>query len=175
MPAPSPAPDRNPVLEVHDPNTRRQLQAHSQMTNLLTGPTTTIRALQLGERIDVKGLEREDAFSKNPLAFRTASGGTVVLFKSGAAVFAAMTPPEEEALIDSLMPRVEGPLTDRESETAHLVIRADADDLLSGSGSIQLRALDPDRLLLVAEALATSVAMSYDERRIALTKREPAP
>ena len=139
------------------------------MTTLPTGPTTTIRALQLGERIDVKGLEREDAFSKNPLAFRSASGGTVVLFKSGAAVFAAMTPPEEEALIDSLMPRVDGPLSDRESETAHIVIRAnaDTDDLLSGSGAIQLRALDQNRLLLVAEALATSVAMAYDERRIA--------
>ncbi len=30
-----------------------------------------VRALQLGERIDVKGLEREDAFSSVPLAFRT--------------------------------------------------------------------------------------------------------
>lgn len=137
------------------------------MTTPAPGPATTIRALQLGDRIDLKGLEREDAFSKNPLAFRTAGGGTAVLFRSGVAVFAALTPPEEEALIDSLLPRVEGPLGERETETALIVVRPDAEDLLSGSGSIQLRALDHNRLLLVAEALATSVAMAYDERRIA--------
>ncbi len=127
----------------------------------------TIRALLLGERIDLKGLEREDAFSKNPLAFRTAGGGTAVLFKTGAVVFSGLSPPEEDTLISSLMPRVEAPAAERESETAQIVVRSDADDLLSGSGAIQLRALDPDRLLLVAEALATSVAMASDERRIA--------
>jgi len=132
----------------------------------MTSPTITVRALQLGERIDLKGLEREDVVSTNPLAFRTASGGTVVLFKSGAAVFIAMTPPEEEALIDSLLARVDRPLEERESESAQIVLRADAEDLLTTSGAIQLRAADPNRLLLVAEALAMSVAMSYDERRI---------
>lgn len=158
---------RNPVLGRAEFVASKQLQAQFPMTTPPAGPTTTIRALQLGDRIDLKGLEREDAFSTNPLAFRTASGGTVVLFKSGAAVFAGMTPPEEEALIDSLLPRVAAPLTDRETEHAHLIVRPDAEDLLSGSGSIQLRALDQNRLLLVAEALATSVAMAYDERRIA--------
>ena len=33
--------------------------------------------------------------------------------------------------------------------------------------SLQLRSADPDRLLLVAEALAVSVALAHDERRIA--------
>lgn len=130
-------------------------------------PDITIRALQLGERIDLKGLEREDAFSSNPLAFRTASNGTVVLFKSGAAVFIGMSPPEEEALVDTLMPRIEGSLAERESETTLLAVRPEADELLSVSGTIQLRSLDQNRLLLVAEALAMSVAMAYDERRIA--------
>lgn len=127
----------------------------------------TIRALQVGDRIDLKGLEREDAFSSNPLAFTTASGGIVALFKSGAAVFVGMTPPEEEALLDSLMGRVERPLAERETETTVIVVRPDADELLSTSGNIQLRAADQNRLLLVAEALAMSVAMAYDERRIA--------
>jgi hypothetical protein len=58
-----------------------------------------VRALQLGERIEVKGLEREDAFSSVPLAFRTGGDGIAVLFKSGAAVFIGMTPVEEEHLI----------------------------------------------------------------------------
>ncbi len=91
----------------------------------------------------------------------------VALFKSGAAVFVGMSPPEEEALLDSLMSRVERPLAERETETTVIVVRPDADELLSVSGNIQLRAADQNRLLLVAEALAMSVAMAYDERRIA--------
>ena len=52
------------------------------------------RALQVAERIDLKGLERHDQFSSSPLAFRTAGGGTVVLFRFGAAVFIGMNPLE---------------------------------------------------------------------------------
>jgi hypothetical protein len=58
----------------------------------------TVRALQLAERIELKGLERADQFSSNPLAFNTSSGGTVVLFRFGAAVFVGMNPIEEEEI-----------------------------------------------------------------------------
>ena len=55
-----------------------------------------VRALQLAERIDLKGLERADQFSSNPLAFKVAGGGTAVLFRFGAAVFVGMNPLEED-------------------------------------------------------------------------------
>ena len=127
------------------------------------------RALQLGERIDLKGLERDDVFSTSPLAFRTPDGGTVALFKSGTAVFFGLTPVAEDALIESLGGRIADPLdeADRESETARLVVKADADDLSGPAGTLLLRGIDQNRLLLVAEAMAVSVAMAYDERRIA--------
>jgi uncharacterized Rmd1/YagE family protein len=127
-----------------------------------------VRALQLGERIEVKGLERDDAFSSVPLAFRTSGEGIAVLFKSGAAVFIAMTPVEEEQLIRSLGARVVEPLADREAETVRLIVRPEEDALLSPNGDLQIKAADPDRLLLIAEALAMSVALAYDERRIAV-------
>jgi uncharacterized Rmd1/YagE family protein len=126
-----------------------------------------VRALQLGERIDVKGLEREDAFSSTPLAFRTGGGGTVVLFKSGAAVFIGMTPVEEDELIRSLAPRIHEPLEERETETARVAVKPEEEELVSPSGALQTKAADQNRLLLVAEALAMSVALAYDERRIA--------
>ena len=99
-----------------------------------------VRALQLGERIDLKGLERDDVFSTIPLAFHTPEGGTVVLFKSGTVVFLGLNPIAEDALIDSLGGRIAEPLPEgeRESETARLVVKADADDL---SG---VHAADPD-------------------------------
>lgn len=126
-----------------------------------------VRALQLGERIDVKGLEREDAFSSAPLAFRTSGEGMAVLFKSGAAVFINMTPIEEEGLIRGLAPRILSPLEERETETVRLAVRPAEDELVSASGALQIKAADTTRLLLVAEGLAMSVALAYDERRIA--------
>ncbi len=126
----------------------------------------TVRALQLGERIDLKGLERADQFSLHPLAFQTTSGGTVVLFRFGAAVFIGLTPIEEEDVIRGLLPRIGEPPQERESETATILIRGGEDDQLLPGGTIDLRNDAPERRLLVAEALAISVALAYDERRI---------
>jgi uncharacterized Rmd1/YagE family protein len=135
------------------------------------------RALQLGERIDLKGLERDDMFSTSPLAFRTPQGGAVVLFKTGTAVFLGLDPVAEDALIESLAGRISEPLDegDRESETAQLTVRPDADDLSGPAGTLHVKSLDPNRLVLVAEALAMSVAMAYDERRIAQAFERIAP
>jgi uncharacterized Rmd1/YagE family protein len=127
-----------------------------------------VRALQLGERIDIKGLEREDAFSTVPLAFRTSRDGMAVLFKSGAAVFLNMTPIEEEELIRTLSPRIVAPLEDREAETTRLIVKPDEDEAVSPSGALKIKSADRNRFLLVAEALAMSVALAYDERRIAV-------
>lgn len=127
----------------------------------------TVRALQLGESIDIKGLEREDSFSTNPLAFRTASGGTVALFKSGAVVFINMTPVEEDDLIRGLDARIIEPLAAREIETTQIVVKGGEEELAVVPGALQVRSADPNRLLLIAEALAVSVALAHDERRIA--------
>jgi uncharacterized Rmd1/YagE family protein len=134
-----------------------------------------VRALLLGEGLDLKGLERQDAFSVNPLAFTTSPSGTAMLFKSGAAVFFNMTPIEEDTLVRGLEQRILGPLKEREVETALVVAAPDEDNLLSKSGAIQVRSTDPIRLLLIGEALAVSVALAYDERRLstAFDKIEP--
>ncbi len=126
-----------------------------------------MRALQLGESLDIKGLERDDSFSTNPLGFRTSSGGTVVLFKSGGVVFINLTPIEEEELIRGLGSRIIAPLAEREVEAIRVVLSQGGDELVGAGGALQLKNFEPDRLLLVAEALAMSVALAYAERRIA--------
>lgn len=141
--------------------------APTSRTAAAPAQTLPVRALQLGERIDLKGLEREDSFSSDPLAFRTTTGGYVMLFKSGAAVFIGLTPIEEEDLIRGLGARVIDTIDPREVETAQIVLKPSDEELLSSSGAIQLKSAEPNRLLLVAEVLAMSVAFAYDERRIA--------
>jgi len=124
------------------------------------------RALQIGERLEIKGLEREDAISQTPLAFPVPGGGTTVLLKSGAVVFLDMTPLEEEELLADLGPRIVGPLDERESETLEIQVKPDEDDHFDAAGTLHIRSADPQRLLLIAEALAMTVTLAYDERRI---------
>ena len=130
-------------------------------------PTFQARALQLAERIDLKGLEREEQLSSNPLAFPVGRDGLVVLFRFGAAVFIHMTPLQEEEIIAGLKDRLIEPLDEREAESVSIAINSNAEDSLAISGNIELRNAAPERLLLIAEALAVSVALAYDERRIA--------
>ena len=76
----------------------------------MSSQAITVRALLLGEGLDLKGLERQDAFSINPLAFTASASGTAMLFKFGAVVFFNMTPVEEESLIQGLAQRINGVL-----------------------------------------------------------------
>lgn len=133
----------------------------------MSAATITVRALQLGESLEIKGLEREDSFSTNPLAFRTPNGGTVALFKSGSVVFFDLNPIEEEDLIRGLGNRIIDPLDDREIEMTQIVVRGGEEDLVASKGGLQVKVADSDRVLLIAEALAVSVALAHDERRIA--------
>jgi len=128
--------------------------------------TLQARALQLAERIDLKGLEREDQLSSNPLAFGIGRDGMVVLFRFGAVVFIGLNPLQEEEIIASLKGRLIEPLQVREDETATILVKPDADDSIV-AGNIELKNTAPERLLLIAEALAVSVALAHDEQRIA--------
>ena len=102
-----------------------------------------VRALQLGEHIDAKGLEREDAFSSVPLAFRTGGGGMAVLFKSGAAVFFGMNPVDEEGLIRSLDSRIIEPLEERETETVRLLVKPEEEEGVSSVSGLQIKPPTP--------------------------------
>jgi uncharacterized Rmd1/YagE family protein len=79
-----------------------------------------------------------------------------------------MTPAEEEQVLRSLEDRIVAPIVPTEMETAQISIAPGDDELLDTSGAIRLRNADPNRLLLVGEALAVSVALAYVERRIAM-------
>ena len=125
-----------------------------------------VRAIQLAETLELKGLEREDAFAKSPLAFAAGASGMAVLFKFGVAVFIGMSPVEEDELIRGLGARLINPSSSRETETANIHI-SDEDDTVTLQGDILIKVRDIPRLLLIAEALAVSTALSDDERRVA--------
>ena len=128
--------------------------------------TLTARALVLGERIDTAGLERRDAISTTPLAFRV-DNGLAVAFRYGVVVLIGLDAAAEDRVLRDVQPRVQGPLADREEETARLAARDDQDEGVGADGVVRIGALSPDKLLVVADALAKSAALAQDERQVA--------
>jgi len=129
-------------------------------------PRITVRALLLGDRIDTVGLERPDILSATPLAFRVEGGPFVVIFRYGVVVLFGMTPLQEDEIIQSLAGRIIGRYARREQETTQIEIAPDKDEQIAPNGTISLKALLPDHVLIIADAIATNVILAHDERNV---------
>ncbi len=126
----------------------------------------TARAIVLGERIDTVGLERDDALSTAPLSFRVGQG-LVVVFRYGVVVLFGLDPLAEDEVLRGVRPRVQGGLALHEEETIRLAARDDQDEGVQPNGVVRIGALSPDKLLVVADAVAKSAALASDERQVA--------
>ena len=138
------------------------------MTDETSPPATrrTVRALLLGDRIDTSGLERTDVLWTAPLAFRAGKQGVVTVFRYGVVVLFDLTVLEEDEVLRGLRARVIGPIELREDETAAVEIAPDRDEQILPGGPIQLRAITPEHMLVIADALAKSVVLARDEREV---------
>lgn len=128
------------------------------------GQRITARALLLGDRLDVAGLERSDVLSVAPLAFRAGQEGFVALFRYGVAVLVGLTPLEEDEVIRSLRQRIVGEFARHEEETAIIELSPDKDDQIPAGGPILLKDLSTERLVVIADALSKSASLARDER-----------
>jgi uncharacterized Rmd1/YagE family protein len=126
----------------------------------------TARAILLGERIDIVGLERSEMISTNPLAFRVGGHSEVVLFRYGVAVLFDLSPVEEDEVLRGLRPRILAPATRYEDETATIEVAIEGEELIAPGGPIIVRDLSPPRLLVIADALAKNLALARDEREV---------
>lgn len=134
---------------------------------LAPGDRITMRALLIGDRLDTSGLERSDVLSTTPLAFRVGQGGFAALFRYGVVVLAGLTPLEEDEVLRTVAHRTAGEFLRREEEATTIELSAERDDQIPPGGPVYLRALSPERLLVIADALAKSVALARDEREVA--------
>jgi len=136
------------------------------------GKTASVRALLVGDRIDVAALERDDSLktiSALPLAFRAGENGVVAVFRYGVVVLIGLTPAEETEVLKNFKGRISGAFRarDREEETAVVEVSAEREDQIPAGGPIYVKDLALERLLLVAYALADSVVLARDEKEVA--------
>src|ERR1700731_4305085 len=130
------------------------------------GTRITAHALHLGDRINTMGFE-DEALSAVPLAVRVGKAGIAVLFRYGVAVLIGLSPEDEAGFLERLKPRVGGKLERFEEETAVVAFAGGTEDQVQAGGPIQLRDMLLERLLVIADVLAKSVALADDERQVA--------
>ncbi len=128
-----------------------------------------VRALLVGRRIDLRALQRGSELAGQPVAVPAGEKGLAVLFRYGAVVTFRMQPVEEAAFLESLRSVVGEPFETAESEEAEIIVDGVGGQTegIDGSGNIRLQAATMDRLLVVADVLAKSVILAYDENRVA--------
>jgi required for meiotic nuclear division protein 1 len=130
-------------------------------------PTLRAHAVLLGERLGRSVVATDGAITAAPLSFKVGERGVVVLFRYGAAVLFGLDPAAEAETLKGLAERVLAPEQVLEDETAQILIRPDEEEQITSSGAIQLRSSSQEHLLIVADALAKSVALARDERQVA--------
>jgi uncharacterized Rmd1/YagE family protein len=129
-------------------------------------PMLTARAVLLGERIDTAGLERRDALSTVPLAFRVGEQGMAVVFRYGVVVLIGLDTLAEDEVLRSIAPRVIGPFAKRDEEIARLAPADGREERIDPDGLVRVADRSPPRLIVVAHVLALSTVLAYHERQV---------
>jgi uncharacterized Rmd1/YagE family protein len=126
-----------------------------------------VRALLLSDRIDTSNLERDGVVSTVPLTYRSGKDGLVTLFRYGVAVLIGLAPAEENEVLRSLSARLIRAVEPHEEEIAHIMVVPEKEDQILPGGPITLKAVTPEHLVVIADALSKSVVLARDEREVA--------
>jgi uncharacterized Rmd1/YagE family protein len=140
----------------------------TQSPNSSTWQTLKIRAVLLGERLDHRMLEHVPGGTVDPVQVAMTGAPVVFAFRWGAVAIAGATPEEERQAIAKLLPLVSHPHASPMEESAAIRIGAQEDGVDAG-GVIQLSDATVPRLAVVADALAKSAALAYQENALTET------
>ncbi len=132
-----------------------------------TPKTKRVRAFLLSDRIDTSNFEHDGVVSTAPLTYKFDGDGFVTLFRYGVAVISGLSPEAEDRVVRSLQPRLVRPISPVEEETLLIELNPDKDEQVSPGGPLTLRAVKPEHLIVIADALSKSVVLARDEREVA--------
>jgi uncharacterized Rmd1/YagE family protein len=126
-----------------------------------------IRAWFLGERLDLRTLERGDTVALVPLMVRAGSEGYAVLFRYGVAVLIGMEPLEAATFLETLGPFVQDEIDEPESEGTEVAVNPHREGHTDSEGLLLLSELSLERLQIVSHVLAKSTVLAHYEERVA--------
>jgi uncharacterized Rmd1/YagE family protein len=127
-----------------------------------------VRALFLGQRIDVKALENVECLTTNPLIVSAGEYGCAVLFRYGVVVLFGLAPIEEATFLNNLKPLVSEPFREPEVEDTEINLDSSTTGKVI-NGIIFLPQFSVESLQIVADILAKSVVLAYYETQTTST------
>jgi uncharacterized Rmd1/YagE family protein len=130
------------------------------------GSVVTVRAILLGERIDLKGFEAAQRLASNPLLISAGDSQHAALFRYGTVVLFGLSPLQEVTFLNQLAPLVGQPYAKRETEDTKIRVDPGSEEQIAG-GEIVLREATLERLQVIADVLAKSVVLAYYEASLA--------
>jgi len=125
----------------------------------------TVRALFLGQRLDLRAFEQGQRLGESPLVVTAGAAGCAVLFRYGVAVLYGVNAIEEAAFTKDIQEFVIEPNAVPESEEVSTTLAHTREGV--SDNKIQLHEFSLERLQLLADVLAKSVVLSHYEKTIA--------
>jgi uncharacterized Rmd1/YagE family protein len=125
-----------------------------------------VRALLLGQSLNLKSLEQTDFLAKDPLIVAAGESGCAALFRYGAVVLFGISSLEEATFITNLKDLTSVPFASPEVENVQIYRDAINTETVKGD-TIFLPEFELKSLQIVANILAKSVILAYYEIKIA--------
>jgi uncharacterized Rmd1/YagE family protein len=139
--------------------------AHAALT-LKSHDDIKVRALLLGDRLDLKLFKLSDCLSTTPLTLEVdAAGGIAVLFRYGVVVLFGVPITAELRFVESLKPLLSNAYATPEVE--ELEIHCGMTSLGVQSGAVSLDTLSLEKLQVIADALSKNLVLSLYEKKVA--------
>jgi uncharacterized Rmd1/YagE family protein len=149
--------DTEPIAEISDASKA-----------LLDQRTFRIRAILLGQRLDLSVISPAERLPSQPLMLSVDGGGLAAVFRYGVVVLFGATAAAEQQLLARLRPAIRGAAFSNETEQLQVVIRPEGREGIDGD-CLYLSAADTHRLLLVAAVVSRSVVLADYESLVADT------
>ena len=128
--------------------------------------TIKVRALCLGERIDLRTLEMGRRMAVAPLVLAVGEHGYATLLRYGVVVLFGLDPVEEVTFVEQIKPFVGEPYDKPQAED--LEVRFDQQrEGIYENGVLHVRHFSVDYIQVVADALAKSVVLEHYEAGVA--------
>jgi len=128
----------------------------------------TGRALYIGQRLNLKSLEKSKRLATSPLIVNAGASGAAVLFRYGVVVLFGLTSIEEVAFLKDTESLVIDPLKQHEEEEISLCLTSSIIEH-GNDASIAVDEFNLPRLQVTASVLAKSVVLAHYEAAVAQT------